>query len=204
MANILGSANNLFAAVNRQADAVATIAKGALCLPAIISSLPSILGGLAATVGRSLLANITSAISTISGIIESAANEIISTITGQLTETLNQVLSLQAQITQSIRGALDLVNELAGKVQDVRDFVSDSENCKFAGSEFLKCIVSEITKDISSDIKGVVTRTLDIKQYSNRLANKVSQPGEFIDKYVSKQSSMLDKATKQLDAITLF
>lgn len=205
MASIFGSVQNLVTVANNKVDQISSVAKGILCLPSILSSLPSILGGLGASVLGSIYSQFSSIGGALTSLITDTINQALGAITGAITNILNKVLSLQAEILGAINLVKDFVDGLTSTAKDIKNFVSDSENCKFAASELAKCIAASLIGDLSNKIVRDISGSTDkIDSYIGSITAKIAKPGEIIDKYVNKQSSMVDKATTQIQAMKIF
>ena len=207
--NILGKVQNLVVAAEALADQAATIAKIGLCLPSILSSLPGTIGGLANTALKSIAGSVTDVVGGLSGIVTGIVDGALSSITGAVTGVLTKFLNIQAQIESSIRAVLGLFNSLKEKVDDIKKFVSDSDNCKFAAASFLGCMASNLLCELSNKVANSLTDPLGgvtnkINDFSDSFSSGVASEGGYINKYINKQGAAVDKAITQLEAIQFF
>lgn len=194
---------NLFSAANKVADKISMVAKGVLCIPSILSNLPSILGAVAAnTIGvlRSQLSNL---IEGLSSTIDKIIDETISNITGRVSAALNKILQLQATIIGTLNLIKDLISGLQTRASDVLKFIKNEENCKFAAAELMSCITAEIVNDMSKKVANKLNSgALKATEFSRNTVLKISKPGNLLENYVSKIGASVDKATAQLDLIS--
>lgn len=205
---LINSVGGLFSAVNNKVGAITSVAKGVLCLPAILSGLPGILGNTAKSLLGSLKNQASGLMSGIVGgitgmitdIIQDAVNE----ITGAISNTLGAILQLQATILATIGLAQALIAGIKNQVKDAFDFAKNQENCRFAAAEMFKCIAGSILNDLSK--KAVMNAKLNISgidKLVSKASGKLAQPGNVIERYTNKISNSVDKATSQINTSKL-
>lgn len=204
MASLIGSVNNLIGTVGSQAAKVGAIAKGVLCLPSLLKNAPALAGGLAQTVMGAVAQSLTQVVAGFTGIISEIVLNTLNTLTGAIRDTLNKLLNLQAQLLASINAVLNLIKGLTALANDIKNFVDNEENCKFAASELLKCVTSSIVNDLSAQIRSGNASSLNVNNYISEFTQKLGKPNELIDKFVTKQSQAVDKANSQIEAIKIF
>lgn len=207
--NIFGKVQDLVAAAEALADQAATIAKIGLCLPSILSSIPGMIGGLASTALKSIAGSITDVIGGLSGIVTGIVDQALNSITGAIAGTINKFTNILGQIQASIQAVLGLFNSLKEKVEDIKKFVSDSDNCKFAAASFLSCMASNILCDLSNKVVSTLTDPLGgvtdkINNFSGSITSDIGSKGGFINKYINKQGAAADKAITQIEALRFF
>jgi len=200
--SLLGSADSLISTVKDKVSQVSTAFKIIACLPSILTSIPATLGA----IGASVAGSVASLISGLSGVLMSVVDEVIGQITGAITGLLNQILNIQAQILGVIQQVVGLFDYLKKEVQDVKDWLENDENCKFAAAELVNCIagnlLGELNSKISSSLDGALN--LNVDEYLGDFTEKLAQPGQQIDKWVGKTAGQIDKATAQIGAVNLF
>jgi hypothetical protein len=205
MANIFGSVQNLVVTAGSKVDQVSTVAKGILCIPSILANLPSILGGVASSILRSVFDQANAIGDALSGIILDTVTDFFASITGSITNLIRRAQGVQAEILASIKLIKDFVTGLSDVAKEIKDFALDSENCKFAASELIKCVVANIIGNTSNKLVANIGGSRDkLSSFANDISSRIAKPGEVIDRFVTKQSSMIDKANTQIKAINLF
>jgi phage-related protein len=205
---LIDSVGGLYSAVNTKAGALTSVAKGILCIPAILTGLPGILGNVAKGVLGSLqnqaLGAMSAIVSGITGLITDTVTNAVNEITGAISNVLDKVLQLQATILATIGLAQSLINSFKSQITDALDFAKNQENCRFAAAEMLKCVTGSIIGDISK--KVAVNAKLDISgidKLVGDVSSKISKPGNIIEQYTGKLSSSVDKATSQINTSKL-
>jgi len=200
--SLLGSAEGLISTVKDKVSQVSTAFKIIACLPSILTAIPATLGA----IGASVAGSVAGLISGLSGVLMGVVDQVIGQITGAVTSLINQVLSIQAQILSVINQVKGLFDYLKKEVQDVKDWLENDENCKFAAAELVNCIAGNLLGDLSSKISSKLGGALDlnIDEYLGDFTEKLALPGQQIDKWVGKTTSQIDKATAQIGAANLF
>jgi len=205
---LIDSVGGLYSAVNTKAGALTSAAKGILCIPAILTGLPGILGNVAKGVLGSLqnqaLGAMAAIANGITGLITDTITNAVNEITGAISNVLDKVLQLQATILATIGLAQATIDNFKNQIKDALDFAKNQENCRFAAAEMLKCVTGSIIGDISK--KVAINAKLDISGIDNLvgdLTSKISKPGNIIEQYTGKLSSSVDKATSQINTSKL-
>jgi hypothetical protein len=199
------SVGKFLAAANQKADQLTAGAKALLCLPSIISGLPdlgrSIIGGAVATIGKTL----EKFASTVSDIVTNTIDGAVSQITGTIIGVINTVTSTLGQIGSAIEDVKAFGQGIKDRVNDVKDFTAEKENCDFAAASLLNCITAQALGSIST--KGAIEIAKGLKpigDFANDVSNAIAAPGGAIASSVKKVSSQIDRATRLVEKSNLF
>ena len=103
MANIVSSVKGFFSAANEKADKLSSIAKGALCIPSMISGMPDLGKQAVGQVVASASTILDQASSIVSSLVIGSIGGAVDKITGSITGFLNSVTGIVA----SIKGTVD-------------------------------------------------------------------------------------------------
>jgi hypothetical protein len=202
---LISKVTNLISSANSLADQATTAAKIVGCIPAILGNLPSILGGVASNILKTVAAEATLIAK---GMVDAALNIVqsaLDTAVGIAEGYIKRILQLQATILGTIESIKEFFKGLQERAEDIKKFVSDEENCKFAAASLLNCVAGSLLKDFTNDIKKKInSKIYSVEDYVNTQVNKLSEPGELYDKYASKAGAAVDKANSQVSALTLF
>jgi phage-related protein len=195
---IVSSVGGLISSVNDKVDTITAAANGILCLPYILTEG---LGGLINTAINTLATSLSSIASGILDLVSSMVSDVIGKIIG----AVNSILDRITGIFNFIKDLKDAVKKLLRKI---RNALTERANCKFVAAGLYKCILGSVANNISKkSVSGVgrVTSLINlVDQKTQEITDKITQPGELIDKYVDKAASMATKATKTVNAIQLF
>jgi len=205
MANIVSSVGRFFNAANAKADRLTTIAKGALCLPAIITSLPNLGKNLIGNTKANLSVILTGATSIVSDLITNAINTSISQLTGSITGVINTAQGLVASVAGVKLQAEEFVKGLKGKATDIKDFTSKKENCNFAAASLLNCITSQALSNVTT--KGAVDISKGLKSvnsFTNEISESITSKDGAIDRTINKAAGEVDRATRTISAANRF
>lgn len=173
-----------------------SVAKGVLCLPTMIagfvSSIPNIIGGVVNGINTALNNIVGAATATVEAAIQNAVGE----ITGRITDVTTRVNALLGDVQNAIGQVLGFVDYLKASVNDVKAFVSDKENCNFAGAALGKCIVQQTLNNLTKkDLRDTSAGSLSVTS----LTNKVTSAGNVdnvITRTADKQLAQLRRAQK--------
>lgn len=198
---LIDSVGGLYSAVNNKVGALTSVAKGVLCLPAILSGLPGILGNVAKGVLGSLKNQALGLMSGVVGGLTGLINDIIQDAVDKVAGTFNKILQLQATILATIGLIEETLFNIQNQVKDAIDFSKSQENCRFAAAEMFKCLAGSIINDLSK--KSIIDAKLDITSLVSKASKKLAQPGNIIEGYTKKISSSVDKATAQINTSRL-
>ncbi len=202
---LISSVKGFLNAANNRADQLTAIAKGALCLPSLLSSLPdlgkSLIGNVIAS-ANSILSDATSAIS---GIITSTIDNAINKITGSIAGTLNSITGFIAEVAGTIEEVKNFATGLKDKISDIKDFTSSKENCNFAAASLLNCITSQALANVSANAAVEVSRGLvSIDNLANEIADSIARPGGAITNTINKTASEINRASRMISKSDLF
>jgi len=198
---LIDSVGGLYSAVNNKVGALTSVAKGALCLPAILSGLPGILGNVAKGVLGSLrnqaLGLMGGVAGGLAGLITVIIQDAVDQVTGIIKNTINQILQLQATILATIGLIEDTLLNIQNQVKDALDFAKSQENCRFAAAEMFKCLAGSIINDLSK--KSLINAKFGTGDLVSKAISKLAKPGNVIEGYTNKISNSVDKATSQIN-----
>jgi|SRR5210317_312222 prophage DNA circulation protein len=202
---LISSVKGFLNAANIRADQLTAIAKGALCLPSLISGLPdlgkSVIGNVIAS-ANSILLDATSAIS---GIITSTIDNAINKITGSIAGTLNSITGFVAEVAGTIEEVKNFATGLKDKVSDIKDFTSSKENCNFAAASLLNCITSQALANVSAKAAVEVSKGLvPIDELANNVRDSIAKPGGAITNTINKTASEINRASRMISKSDLF
>lgn len=208
--SLLNSVNNLTSAVAEKALQLSTVSKFAACLPTILTSLPSIVGGVIGNVAKSVVGGIAGGVSNLlsspGGFLTGIINETVGRITNAVTGLLNTILNLQAQIASSIQRIKNLITFLEDEFNDTKKWLDNSENCKFAAAELVNCIAGNLLGQLSSIFNSKIGQGFDLSigGVIDNIVDKIEEPGEKLNGWVNNTASQIDRATSRINAASLF
>ena len=94
---------------------------------------------------------------------------------------------------------------LKERAADIKDFVSNEENCTFAAASLLNCVAGTLLKDITKDItKKINNKISSVEEFVDSKLDKFSEKGEFFNNYAKKAGNAVDKANAQVSALSIF
>jgi len=194
MDTITTSVGGLIGAVNDKVDTITSVANGILCLPYILTDG---IGGLINTAINTLASTLKSIATGLQGLINSVVKSVIGKIVGAIKKLLGKILSVFNLIKS-------IINAVKGLINKIRNAIFERENCKFVAASLFKCILSETANSIKKkETAGTdIVSLIDSKTQS--IADKITQPGELIDRYVDKASNMASRATSAVNSLTVF
>jgi|GEM_PF-2970787 len=175
-------------------------AKGVLCLPAMISgavsTIPNIIGGIIGGITNTINSSIAAATSIATNAIQGAVDDI--------TSKFNKVNQLLGEIGTISLEVNNFFNAIDNSVADIKSFISDKDNCSFAGAALSKCLAQETLNNLSKrDISSIAKGSLKLEDAINKsvsTGNKLeSVVGSNINKHaaqLNRASSILNKANK--------
>ena len=202
---LIDSVGGLYSAVNNKVGALTSVAKGVLCLPAILSGLPGILGNVAKGVLGSLknqaLGLMSGVAGGLTGLITDIIQDAVDQVTGIINNTINQILQLQATILATIGLIEDTLLNIQNQVKDALDFAKSQENCRFAAAEMFKCLAGSVINDLSK--KSLINAKFGTGDLVGKAIGKLAKPGNIIEGYTNKISNSVDKATSQINTSRL-
>lgn len=201
---LIDSVGGLYAAVNTKIGSLTSVAKGILCIPAILTGLPGIIGNVLGELKNQATGAMAAITSGITGLITSIVTDAVNQITGAVANVLDKILQLQATILATIGLAQATIDNFKNQINDALAFAKNQENCRFAAAEMLKCLAGSLLNDISK--KVAVDAKLDISgidKLVGNLTSKISKPGNIIEQHTEKMSRSVDKATNQINTSKL-
>tara|TARA_R110002167_G_scaffold172192_5_gene370493 strand:+ start:4460 stop:5074 length:615 start_codon:yes stop_codon:yes gene_type:complete len=202
---LISSVKGFLNAANARADQLTAIAKGALCLPSILSNLPdlgkAVMGNILAS-ANSILSDATSAIS---GIVTDTIDNAIAKITGSIAGALNTITGLVAEVAGAIESIKSFAEGLSSKVSDIKDFTASKENCNFAAASLLNCIASQALANVSAKAAVEVSKGLvPIDEFANSISDSILSPTGAINNTINKTANEIDRATRVVSKADLF
>lgn len=205
---LINSVGGLYSAVSNKVGALTSVAKGVMCIPAILTGLPGIASNVASGLLSSLQNQATGilagVVGGITGLITDTITNFVGQITGQVADLVNKILQLEATILASIGLAIATINNLIQQVNDIFDFSKNQENCRFAAAELSKCVVGSLLSGVSKRLAvDAIKMPGGIDKLISNATKKLAQPGNVIEKYTGKISNSIDKATSQINTSKL-
>lgn len=194
---LVNSVIGLSNAVTNKVGALTSVAKGIMCLPSILSGLP----GIAGNVAKSVLSSLQNQALGIAAGIANSITDLINSAICQLVNPLEALLKLQADILATIGVVLATILAVKKQVEDLLNFRANQENCRFAAAELSKCVVGSILSDLNKTLIKNAKAIHGINAcgvLTGAAAAKLAKPGNVIEKYTSKISNSVDKATNQI------
>jgi len=194
MDTITTSVGGLIGAVNDKVDTITSVANGILCLPYILTDG---IGGLMNTAINTLASTLKSIAAGLQGLINKVVKSVINKIVGAIKKLLGKILSV-FDIIKS------LINKVKSLINKIKSAIFERENCKFVAASLFKCILSEAANSITKRESAIPDITSLIDSKTQSIADKITQPGELIDRYVDKASNMASRATTAVNSLSLF
>ena len=202
---LISSVKGFLNAANIRADQLTAIAKGALCLPSLISNLPDLGKSLIGNVIASTNSILSDATSAISSIITSTIDNAINKITGSIAGTLNSITGFIAEVVGTIEEVKNFANGLKDKVSDIKDFTSSKENCNFAAASLLNCITSQALANVSAKAAVEVRKGLvPIDSIVDDISDIIAKPGGVINNSINKTAFDINRASRMISKSDLF
>jgi len=205
MANIISSVGNVLNAANEKADKLTSIAKGALCIPSMITGLPDLGKSLIGNLSASLSTILTSATGMISDLVVGTIGGAVSDITGSVNSVINSVTGVIASLGGIYEQGEDFILGIKDKVQDVKAFTDKKENCNFAAASLLNCITSQALSNVSA--KGAVDISKGLKSvsgFATEISDKIASPAGAINKTIDKASYEVGRAERIISKSNIF
>ena len=202
---LISSVKGFLNAANNRADQLTAIAKGALCLPSLISNLPDLGKSLIGNVIASTNSILSDATSAISSIITSTIDNTINKITGSIAGTLNSITGFIAEVVGTIEEVKNFANGLKDKVSDIKDFTSSKENCNFAAASLLNCITSQALANVSAKAAVEVRKGLvPIDSIVDDISDIIAKPSGVINNIINKTAFDINRASRMISKSDLF
>ena len=205
MANIIGSVGRFFNAANEKADQLTSIAKGALCIPSIVSGLPDLGKGLVSNLAATATSILSQATSLVSSLVIGSIGSAVNRITGSITGVLNTVTGLVASVAGVVKQTQEFADGLKARVNDVKDFSANKENCNFAAASLLNCITTQALGSVTA--KGAVdiakgASTID--SFANNVSNQITSVTGPINRTINKSVQEVNRAERMISKSSLY
>ena len=193
--NISKASNSLSSKLGGISDNIngfSNIARGALCLPTLISgafnAIPGMINNLVSGIGNILAG---SASSLINNAIQGAVGDAVNKINGKISAFNNAVSSISNTIN-SIKSTID---NLQSQTLDILNFIPSKDNCQFAAAELNKCVTKQAVSSISNkQLRDVAAGVIDIGTITNGINKSVSSATGPIVGIANKQVKQLNRA----------
>jgi|14_taG_2_1085336.scaffolds.fasta_scaffold01674_4 hypothetical protein len=203
--SLLNNLSKVSGVAGNKIGKLSTVAKGVLCLPAIIAGLGTdFIKNLAGNIIGSIAEGIAEGIAAAADLALGAIQDQVNKITGAINGLISTVTGLVATVAGAIAIAKEFYDDLLEQIEDVKDFVSSKENCQFAATQLANCIISQALNNLSfKAIKDISSGLGSIDNKVSDIAGKISKPADAIDGYMNKGSKDLKKAASVIDAIQI-
>lgn len=202
---LISSVGRFLNAANSKADQLTAGAKAALCLPSLLTTLPSVLKGTINSVLSGIGKTLENVGATVSDIVINTVNGAVQQITGAIVGTISAVTDVLAQIGSAIEAVKGFKEGIEDRVQDIKDFTSEKQNCDFAAAELLNCIVSQTLSSITPTIAVDISKGLKpIADVANDVSREIAAPGGAIRAAVNKTAGEIDRAARVVERSNIF
>lgn len=176
---------------NSTFDQLTRVAQGLLCIPSVLGKFLSntkSLSGLASALSGALGAAVSNVVNTIVQNEVAFAGNLVSQALRQQYQNVISILNTFALI-------FDTAKNLLKKSQDTIDFIKSSENCAYAGSAMISCILSS-SANLQKTIKKPANK---LAEFNNKLTDAVAGKSGIINNYVQSNLRGLDRAKMQMN-----
>jgi len=205
MANIVSSVKGFFNAANEKADKLSSIAKGALCIPSMISGMPDLGKQAVGKIVASASTILDQASSIISNLIIGSIGGAIDNITGSVAGLLNSVTGIIASIQGTVAQAEDFKEGIKDRTRDIKEFTSDKENCNFAAATLLNCITSQALSNVTAKGATEIAKGLEsVTGISDKISDTISGPTGAIDRTIRKAAYEVGRAERMVSKANIF
>ncbi|MDB4396166.1 hypothetical protein N9Z65_00975 [bacterium] len=209
---LISSVKGFINTANDKADKLTAMAKGALCLPSILSGIPDLSG-----IGKGIIGGVLSsansilleATSTISDLVTGAIDNAVNKITGAIADSINDIFGTINSLVAEVKGAIEEIknfaDSLSNKVNDIKDFTFSKENCDFAAASLLNCVTSEALSNLSAKAAIDVSKgLLPIDEFASDIADRIASPAGAINRTINKAANEIDRAAQMISKSDLF
>lgn len=197
-ANLLGSIVGLSRAVNTTVDKITSLAKGAMCLPSIVSQLFLSPGALLTNM-KTFLTNL------LVSEVAQLANLITKQILGVISPALNTIGSIFSAINTVESTLITVTNLLDGLEQrftDLANFHANNDNCAAIAANFSRCIQSKVCAALTAKVLQSINQGKPISSITNQIQTSFTASNSNIfQDYATKSIQQVNKATIQLNNI---
>jgi hypothetical protein len=205
MANPLNTLNSVINAANNSADQLTTLAKGVLCLPSIlrgsVTTSASIIKGIKAGASQTIIA----LTSTVNSLIVGTIQNQVSLLTGAAVSVVNTIQGAIASVAAAAEISKIFVSGLKARVADIKSFISDKDNCNFAAGTLTSCIINQSLNSVTSKaIIDISKGTSSVSGITSNIAKDITSSTGVINNFINKQSAQINRASKIIDAASIF
>lgn len=205
MANIIDSLSNVVSVTNSKADQLTTLAKGVLCLPAIlrgsVDSSESILKGILAGATQT----IASLSNTVRTLITNTIQDQVNRLTGAATSVVNTIQGALASIAATYETVNVIISNIKSKVSDVRSFISDKDNCNFAAATLARCITNQALNSVNAKaVVSISKGTSSVAGITDNIVTDITSSTGIVNNFINKQAVQINRANKLVGASSVF
>ena len=205
MANIIDSLSNVVSVTNSKADQLTTLAKGVLCLPAIlrgsVGSSESILKGILAGATQT----IASLSNTVRTLIANTIQDQVSRLTGAATRVVNTIQGAIASIAATYETVKVIISDIKSRVSDVRSFISDKDNCNFAAATLASCITNQALNSVNAKaVISISKGTSSVAGITDNIVTDITSATGAVNNFINKQATQINRASKLIGASSVF
>lgn len=205
MANIVSSVKGFFGAANEKADKLTSIAKGALCIPSMISGMPDLGKQAVGQIVASASTILDQASSIISSLVVGSIGGAVDKITGSVAGFLNSVTGIIASIQGTAAQAEEFKESVKDRARDVKEFTSSKENCNFAAATLLNCITSQALSNVTAKGATEIAQGLEsVTGISDKISDTISGPTGAIDRTIRKAAYEVGRAERMVSKANIF
>ena len=205
MANIVSSVKGFFGAANEKADKLTSIAKGALCIPSMISGMPDLGKQAVGQIVASASTILNQASSIISSLVVGSIGGAVDKITGSVAGFLNSVTGIIASIQGTAAQAEEFKESIKDRARDIKEFTSSKENCNFAAATLLNCITSQALSNVTAKGATEITQGLEsVTGISDKISDTISGPTGAIDRTIRKAAYEVGRAERMVSKANIF
>tara|TARA_R100000951_G_C2650982_1_gene184370 strand:- start:3776 stop:4393 length:618 start_codon:yes stop_codon:yes gene_type:complete len=205
MANVVSSVKGFFNAANEKADRLSSIAKGALCIPSMISGMPDLGKQAVGQIVASASTILDQASSIVSSLVIGSIGGAVDKITGSITGFLNSVTGVVASIKGTVDQAEEFKEGIKDRVIDIKDFTASKENCNFAAATLLNCITSQALSNVTAKGATEIAKGLEsVTSVSDKISDTISGPTGAIDRTIRKAAYDVGRAERMVSKANIF
>ena len=181
---------------------LSSMAKAAFCLPSIIAGAFSAIPGIASGVISGVASGIANSIQDITTNVTATVQGAIQGVVDKVNGVTSQLQSLLGDVAATVQEINNFINNAKAAIDDIRSFVSEKENCNFAGATLGKCIAQNAVLNVTADKLGKLAKQgSDINNYADKLVSGADSPINQINGFVNKQTAQLNRASKVINKI---
>lgn len=175
--------------VDSVVDKLTSVAKGILCLPSLIGrflNFQTNIGGFASAIA-----------SAVAGIVSNIIDSQLALIGNLINQFVANQLAIVNQILDTIDGIISFFRGLFDKVANSLAYLKSQENCTYAASELLSCII-KAGVNVRASNPGITSR---LDEFNTKLVDKVMGSrgaAGVVQDYLDRNTAFLNKATAQM------